>query len=85
MEPLETDIDYMGNPPASQARAESRLSVLFIFPIIGLLLVLLFISAAIFQFDLSDLVDSIVGLLLFLFIALIVLLFWALAPRVTRS
>lgn len=85
MEPLETDIDYMGNQPPPPARAESRLNVLFIFPIIGLLLVLLFISAAIFQFDLSDLVDSIVGLLLLLFVALIVLLFWALAPRANRS
>ena len=79
MEPLDTD-QYTTNEPQS-APTGSRYNVMFILPIIGILFVLLFISAAIFQFDLSDLVDSFVGLMLLLFAAMIALLFWAYAPR----
>ncbi len=77
MEPLDTDLQYATNEP----QTGSRFNVMFILPVIGLILVLVFISAAIFQFDLSDLVDSLVGLMLLLFVAMIALLFWALAPR----
>jgi len=54
---------------------------MLILPIIGFLIVLLFIAAAVFQFDLTGIVDSLVGLLLLLFIVTIVLLFWGLVPR----
>jgi hypothetical protein len=80
MEPLDTDLEYTTNEPQS-APTGSRFNVLFILPVIGLILVLVFISAAIFQFDLSDLVDSLAGLMLLLFVAMIALLFWVLAPR----
>lgn len=79
MEPIESDLDYMAQP--RPANPGSRFNVLLIFPILGLLLLILFISAAIFQFDLSGLVDSLVGLMLVFFILLIVGLFWAFAPR----
>jgi len=80
MEPLDTDLEYM----TSQSRPDtprSRLNALFIFPIIGLILVLVFIAAAIFKLRLSDLVDTLVGVMLVLFAALIAMLFWALSPR----
>lgn len=84
MEPLESDIDYMGNEPRP-AQPASRFNALLILPIIGAVIVLVFIAAAIFQFDLSDLVDSLIGLLLVLFVALIVMMFWAFAPRANRT
>lgn len=80
MEPLDTDTVYTGRQPR-QSKPGSRLNVMLILPIIGFLILLLFIAAAVFQFDLSGIVDSLVGLLLLLFIVTIVLLFWGLAPR----
>lgn len=84
MEPLDTDTVYTGRAPRRERRPSkpgSRLNVMLILPIIGLLIMLLFIAAAVFQFDLSGTVDGLVGLLLLLFIVTIVLLFWGLAPR----
>jgi hypothetical protein len=80
MEPLDTDIVYTSREPR-RSKPGSRLNVMLILPIIGFLIVLLFIAAAVFQFDLSGMVDSLIGLLLLLFIVTIFLLFWGLAPR----
>ncbi|HJT57773.1 MAG TPA: hypothetical protein VJ761_14830 [Ktedonobacteraceae bacterium] len=80
MEPLDTDNIYTAREPRP-SKPGSRLNVMFIMPIIGALIVLLFIAAAVFQFDLSGVVDSLVGLLLLLFIVTVILLFWGLAPR----
>ena len=79
MEPIESDLDYMAQP--RPANPGSRFNVLLIFPILGLILLAIFISAAIFQFDLSGVVDSLVGFMMLLFVALVVGLFWAMAPR----
>jgi len=84
MEPLDTDLDYVRTEPR-QVNPAARFNAMLILPIIGALLVLLFISAAIFQFDLSGLVDSLIGLMMVLFVVLIVMLFWALAPRANRT
>jgi len=84
MEPLDTDLDYVRTEPR-QMNPASRFNVMLILPIIGVLLVLLFISAAIFQFDLSGLVDSLVGLMMVLFVVLVVMLFWAMAPRANKT
>ncbi len=84
MEPLETDLDYMARAPR-RTRSGSRMNALLILPILGVLLMLLFISAAIFQFDLTDVVDTIIGFMLFFFAVFIVLIFWANAPRGNRS
>jgi len=53
--------------------------MLFI-PILGFLLVLIFIGAAVFQWDLSQLIDSLIGLFLVMLVVIIALLFWAGAP-----
>lgn len=80
MEPLDTELDYSRGEPRP-ARPGSRYSMLFFLPIFGLLLALTFIGAAIFQWNLSALIDSLIGLFLLLFVVTIALLFWAGAPR----
>lgn len=84
MEPLDTDLEYVINEPRPSTPG-SRMNALLIFPILGILLVLVFILAVIFQFNLSDLIDSLVGLLLLLFFAFIAMLFWALYPRTHQT
>ena len=80
MEPLDTDLEYVrsGSGPA---RPGSRYNVMLIIPILGFLLVLIFIGAAVFQWDLSQLIDSMIGLFIVLFFVIIAMLFWAAAPR----
>jgi hypothetical protein len=79
MEPIDAELDYTA--PPRPAQPASRFNVLFFFPVIGALILLLFISAAVFQFDLSGIVDSLVGLMIVFFFLMIVALFWAFAPR----
>ena len=80
MEPLDTDLDYVqrGQRPAQPG---SRFNVMLIIPILVLLLVLVFIGAAVFQWDLSGLIDSLIGLFMILFFVIVGLLFWAGAPK----
>ena len=80
MEPLDTDLEYVrsGSGPA---RPGSRYNVMLIIPILGFLLVLIFIGAAVFQWDLSQLIDSMIGLFIVLFFVIIAMLFWAGAPK----
>ena len=80
MEPLDTDLEYVSSGPRP-ARPGSRFSVMLIIPILGLLLVLTLIGAAVFQWDLSELIDSLIGLFMVLFFVIIALLFWAGAPK----
>jgi hypothetical protein len=84
MEPLDTDMDYVVRE-TRPARSESRMNALLILPIIGVIFMLVFISAGIFQLDLTNIVDSLMGLMMLLFFVFIGLLFWGLAPRAHRS
>lgn len=84
MEPLDTDLDYVQNEPRPATTA-SRMNALLIFPILGVVIVITFISAAIFQFDLSNLIDTLVGLMLVFFIGFIIMLFWAFAPSANQG
>jgi hypothetical protein len=79
MEPLDTDLEYVRSGPR-QARPGSRYNVMLFIPILGFLLVLIFIGAAVFQWDLSQFIDSLVGLFLVMLVVIIALLFWAGAP-----
>ena len=80
MEPLDTDLEYVrsGQRPAKPG---SRFNVMLFIPILGLLLVLVLIGAAVFQWDLSQLIDSLIGLFMILFFVIIGMLFWAGAPK----
>jgi len=80
MEPLDTDMEYMVHPK-QPINPETRFNMMLIFPIFGLLLMILFISAAIFQFDLSNFVDVLAAIMLVLFALFIVAIFWAMSPR----
>ncbi len=80
MEQLDTDIEYMSNAPRPSTPAE-RLSILYIFPILGVLLVAFLTAAFAFQWNISVLVDNLVVLMVVLFFVFIAILFWALAPR----
>ena len=84
MEPLDTDMDYMVRESQPMKRS-TRMNFLFILPFSGGIIMLLFISAATFQFDLSGIVDTLMGLMILFFIIFIALLFWAMAPRGQQS
>lgn len=80
MEQFDTDIEYMSNAPRPSTPAE-RLSILYVFPVFGVVLTLFFMSAAIFQWNISVLVDNLVVLMVILFFAFTGLIFWGMAPR----
>ncbi len=80
MEPLDTDMEYMVHPRQPVDTA-TRFNMMLVFPIIGALIVLLFISAAIFQIDLSNFVDVLAAIMLVLFALFIIAIFWAMSPR----
>lgn len=89
MEPLDTDLEYTPGYTRRSGRRpstpQSRLRVLFIFPILGAILALIFIGAAIFQWDLSNGVDALIIILLVLFFVFVGTMFWALAPHSNQS
>ncbi len=80
MEQLDTDIEYMSNAPRPSTPA-SRLSILYIFPVLGVVLMLFFVGAFAFQWNISALVDNLVVLMVVLFFIFTAIVFWALAPR----
>ena len=84
MEPLDSDIEYLSNAPRPSTPA-SRLSILYIFPILGTLLVVFFSVAFALQMDISVLVDNLVVLMVVLFFLFTAIVFWALAPRESVS
>jgi hypothetical protein len=84
MEPLDTDMEYMVHPSQPMNPA-TRFNVMLIFPILGALLILLFISAAVFQIDLSNFVDVLAAIMLVLFAVFIIAIFWAMSPRVRHD
>jgi hypothetical protein len=84
MEPLDSDIAYLSNVPRPSTPA-ARLRILYIFPVLGALLVLFFVSAALFQWNVSVLVDNLVVLMVVLFFVFLGIVFWATAPRDARG
>lgn len=80
MEPLDTDMEYMVHP-SQPINPATRFNMMLIFPIIGVLFILLFISAAVFQIDLSNFVDVLAAIMLILFAVFIIAIFWAMSPR----
>ncbi len=84
MEPIDTDFDYV----AQQSRKtdlRARFNWLYILPILGVLWVVYLILAVIFQWPLAGQVDTIMVLMVLLFLVIVGLLFWAMAPKSNRE
>jgi hypothetical protein len=84
MEPIDTDFDYV----AQQSRKtdlSARFNWLYILPVLGVLWVVYLIFAVIFEWPLAGQVDTIMVLLVLLFLVIVGLLFWAVAPRSKRE
>ena len=84
MEPLDTDMEYMVHP-RQPVNPRTRFNMMLIFPILGILLILLFISAAIFQIDLSNFVDVLAAIMLILFAVFVISIFWAFSSRAQQG
>lgn len=80
MEQLDTDIEYMSNAPRPSTPAE-RLSILYIFPVLGVVLVLFFLVAFILQWNISILVDNLITLMVILFFVFTGIVFWGLSAK----
>ncbi|HEY0756720.1 MAG TPA: hypothetical protein VGD98_22395 [Ktedonobacteraceae bacterium] len=80
MEQLDTDIEYVSNAPRPSTPAE-QLSILYIFPVLGVLLILFFTAAFILQWNISVLVDNLIVLMVVLFFVFTAIVFRALASR----
>ena len=84
MEPIDTDFDYV----AQQSRKtdlRARFNWLYILPILGVLWVVYLILAVIFEWPLTGQVDTIMLLIVLLFLVIVGLLFWAMAPKSNRE
>jgi hypothetical protein len=84
MEPIDTDFDYV----AQQSRKtdlRARFNWLYILPILGVLWVVYLILAVIFEWPLAGQVDTIMVLIVLLFLVIVGLLFWAMAPKSNRE
>lgn len=87
MEPLDTDFDYVVQQRSAVRRrprslsSRTRHNILLIFPALGVLWLLYLIGAAVFQWPVTDVVNPVMTLMIFLFIAVAAGLFWASAPR----
>jgi hypothetical protein len=80
MEPLDTDYEYAKR----ESNPRARFNWLYIFPALGAIWLLYLLSAAVFQFPVTGVVDTVMGLMIVLFFVLVGLLFWAMAPKVNR-
>lgn len=86
MEPLDTDFEIVARESASRhARrslsANARYNILLIFPALGVLWLLYLVGAAAFQWPVTDVVNGVMTLMIFLFLLIALGLFWAAAPR----
>jgi hypothetical protein len=84
MEPLDSDIEYVSNAPRPLTPAE-RLGILYIFPILGVVLLLFFVGAFAFQWQIWEFVNSLIVLMVVLFFIFTGIVFWALSPQENAS
>ena len=84
MEPIDTDFDYVAQQ-SQKADPRARFNWLYILPILGVLWVVYLTLAVIFEWPLAGQVDTIMLLVVLLFLVIVGLLFWAVAPRANRE
>ena len=80
MEPLDSDLEYVIYP----SNPKSRFNWLYLLPALGAVWLLYLIGAATFQWPVSGVVDTVMGLFIVLFIVMAALLLWAMAPKENR-
>jgi len=80
MEPLDSDLQYVVYP----SNPKSRFNWLYILPGLGAAWMLYLMCAAIFEWPVYGIVDTIMGLFIVLFIVMAFLFLWALAPKENR-
>ncbi len=80
MEPLDSDYEYV----VYRSDPKTRFNWLYIIPTLGVLWLLYLVAATAFQFSISSVVDTVMGLMLLVLFVLAGLLFWALAPKENR-
>jgi hypothetical protein len=84
MEPIDTDFDYVAQK-SRKTDLRARFNWLYILPILGVLWVVYLILTVIFEWPLSGQVDTIMVLVVLLFLVIVGLLFWAMAPKSNRE
>lgn len=81
MQPFDSDLEYVVYP----SNPKSRFNWLFILPGLGAAWLLYLIGAAIFQWSVSGIVSTVMGLFIVLFLVMAALLLWAMAPKENRQ
>lgn len=84
MEQLGTDYENVMHQQR-EVNPRSRFNWLYILPALGLLWLLYLVGAALFQWPVSNVVSPIMSLMIVFFVAMVGLLFWALAPKSNRE
>ena len=80
MEPLDSDLQYVVYP----SNPRSRFNWLYILPALGTVWLLYLTGAAIFEWPVYGIVDTVMGLFIVLFLVMAALFLWALAPKENR-
>jgi hypothetical protein len=80
MQPFDSDLEYV----TYQSNPKSRFNWLYILPGLGALWLLYLIGAAAFQWPVSGVVSTVMGLFIVLFIVMAALFLWAMAPKENR-
>lgn len=80
MQPFDSDLEYV----VYRSDPKSRLNSLYILPGLGAVWLLYLIGAAILQWPVSGVVNTVMGLFIVLFIVMAALLLWAMAPKENR-
>ncbi len=81
MEPLSSDYEYVAQ---RKPNPKARFNLLYLVPVLATVWLLFLLGAVIFQWQISDYVDPIMGFMIVMFFVLVGLLFWALAPKANR-
>jgi hypothetical protein len=84
MEPIDTDFEYTASG-SRELNLRSRFNWLYIIPTLGVLWVVYLILAVIFQWPVTDIVNPVMTLMIVVFFAFVILLFWAMAPKENRE
>jgi uncharacterized membrane protein len=80
MEPLDSDYQYV----VYRSDPKTRFNWLYIIPTLGILWLVFLFAAAVLQFSISSVIDTVMGLMLVIFFVIVGLLFWSLAPKENR-